>query len=229
MTMRKFQGVSILLTAALAVSLLLPAAMAAPSGKQQKAGELYTFQTNTPEDSSKLSKDLKEIVRNAARRTGKTETNIAAATKDEAEYYLGIELASGDAFDAMDKITDGKHDDMLYVEFRPSLKIDKTVYERARKSGDTTVTLRIATLWEKDYQVSGSLKPDGQLITERSYKTVDGKSYKIYQVLDGAGAPVWNYVVFQRGCTNYTLYAYNAAGVPQDLLPSLLETMRFPA
>lgn len=227
--MRKIQSVSILLTAVLAVSLLIPAAMAAPSGKQKKTGETYIFQTNTPEDSSKISKDLKEIVRNAARRTGKTETNVAAATKDEAEYYLGIELASGDTFDAMDKIADGKHEDMLYVEFRPSLKIDKTVYERVRRSGDTTVTLRIATLWEKDYQVSGSLKPDGQLVTERSYKTVDGKSYKIYQVLDGAGAPVWNYVVFQRGCTNYTLYAYNAAGVPQDLLPSVLETMNFPA
>lgn len=227
--MRKIQSVSILLTVVLAVSLLIPAAMAAPSGKQKKTGETYIFQTNTPEDSSKISKDLKEIVRNAARRTGKTETNVAAATKDEAEYYLGIELASGDTFDAMDKIADGKHEDMLYVEFRPSLKIDKTVYERVRRSGDTTVTLRIATLWEKDYQVSGSLKPDGQLVTERSYKTVDGKSYKIYQVLDGAGAPVWNYVVFQRGCTNYTLYAYNAAGVPQDLLPSVLETMKFPA
>lgn len=227
--MRKIQSVSILLTAVLAVSLLIPAAMAAPSGKQKKTGETYIFQTNTPEDSSKISKDLKEIVRNAARRTGKTETNVAVATKDEAEYYLGIELASGDTFDAMDKIADGKHEDMLYVEFRPSLKIDKTVYERVRRSGDTTVTLRIATLWEKDYLVSGSLKPDGQLVTERSYKTVDGKSYKIYQVLDGAGAPVWNYVVFQRGCTNYTLYAYNAAGVPQDLLPSVLETMKFPA
>lgn len=227
--MRKIQSVSILLTAVLAVSLLIPAAMAAPSGKQKKTGETYIFQTNTPEDSSKISKDLKEIVRNAARRTGKTETNVAVATKDEAEYYLGIELASGDTFDAMDKIADGKHEDMLYVEFRPSLKIEKTVYERIRRSGDTTVTLRIATLWEKDYLVSGSLKPDGQLVTERSYKTVDGKSYKIYQVLDGAGAPVWNYVVFQRGCTNYTLYAYNAAGVPQDLLPSVLETMKFPA
>lgn len=227
--MRKFQGVGILLTAVLAVSLLLPAAMAAPSSKEQTNGETYTFQTDAPEDSSKISKDLTELVRNAARRTGKNETEVAVATLDGAEYYLGIELASGDTFDAMDKITDGKHEDRLYVSFRPSLKIEKTVYERVRKSGDTTVTLRVATLWEKDVSVSAALKPDGAKVTERSCKLSDGKSCKVYQVLDDAGTPVWNYVVFQRGCTNYTLYAYNAAGVPQELLPSVLETMKFPA
>lgn len=227
--MRKFQGVSILLTAVLAVSLLLPAAMAAPSSKQQKMEETYTFQTDTPEDSSKISKELTELVRKAARRTGKNETEVAVATKDDAEYYLGIELASGDTFDAMDKIVDGKHEDRLSVSFRPSLKIERTVYERIRKSGDTTVTLRISTLWEKDASVSAQLKPDGMQVTERSCKTSDGKIYKLYQVLDSKGTPVWDYVVFQRGCTNYTLYAQNTAGVPQELLPSVLETMRFPA
>lgn len=227
--MRKFRGVSILLTAVLAVSLLLPAAMAAPGSKEQTNGETYTFRTDAPEDSSKISKELTELVRNAARRTGKTETEVTVATLDDAEYYLGIELATGDTFDAMDKIADGKHEDRLYVSFRPSLKIERTVYERVRKSGDTTVTLRIATLWEEDVLVLSALKPDGAKVTERSCRTSDGRIYKIYQVLDSAGAPVWNYVVFQRGCTNYTLYAYNAAGVPQELLPSILETMKFPA
>lgn len=226
--MRKFRGVGILLTAVLAVSLLLPAAMAAPSSTDQTNGETYTFRTDAPEDSSKISKELTELVRNAARRTGKTETEVTVATLDDAEYYLGIELASGETFDAMEKIADGRHEDHLYVSFRPSLKIERTVYERVRKSGDTTVTLRVATLWE-NVSVSGPLKPDGAKVTERSCKTSDGKVYKIYQVLDNAGVPVWNYVVFQRGCTNYTLYAYNAAGVPQELLPSVLETMKFPA
>lgn len=222
--MKRWKWVSLLLALIVAMSLLAPAAMAA-----QNSGGNYVFQTDSPADPERISKSLKEDVRNAARRTGLTTMSVTGISKDEAEDSLGIQLASNSVFDALETIEGENYADKLTVDYTPSLKIKRTSYERTRKSGDTTVTLRISTLWAADAAYSSELKPAGKNVTETVYTAQNGTKYTIYQVEEKNVKNVWSYAVFQRGSTNYVLYANNAQGVPQQILPSVLDAMQFPA
>lgn len=228
MTMKRWKGVSLLLTLTVVMLLLAPVTMAVQAAGQNASG-LYVFQTDCPEDPERISKSLKEDVRNAARRTGLTTMSVASVSKDEAEEALGIQLVSNAVFDAMETIEGEGYEDKLTVDYTPSLKIKRTSYERIRKSGDTTVTLRTSTLWATDAMYSSELKPAGKSVTETVYTAQNGTKYTIYQVEEKNVKNVWNYTVFQRGSTNYVLYANNAQGVPQQTLPSLLDAMQFPA
>lgn len=226
--MKRWKRVSLLLALTVAMSLLASVTMAAQAAEQNSTG-LYVFQTGSPENPERISKSLKEDVRNAARRTGLTTMSVAGISKDGAEDSLGIQLASNAVFDALETIEGEAYADKLTVDYTPSLKIKHTSYERVRKSGDTTVTLRISTLWAADTVYSSELKPAGKNVTETVYTAQNGTKYTIYQVEEKNVKNAWSYTVFQRGSTNYVLYANNAQGVPQQMLPSILDAMQFPA
>ncbi len=170
---------------------------------------VYTFDVPTVADTSQMDTALlektREIVfkeRNSWAQTYPVESVQAA------ENLLGIDFSIKEQVE--ESAPNPNRNDTICVQAASSGKIANTTYTCYRTYNGYSVTIVADTAWDgsptnhKEYAFPFS--PNQYTVKEVPFTTPSGKSVAIYEVLNKTGDIAGQYVMFNKGATNYLLY-----------------------